>query len=194
MDFANLIWFQTQFLILAKARRTRAHLSRVLVIRDKLDQQNFLVCGRATFTAFSSFVTCKPNIKYVCYFSSLVTKKFSCAASKRQARLNRKTCACVQLAELKTTWRIKITSSCLVFNSASCMHAQIFLFRRACRLLAAHENFFVVNDEKYQTCLIFGLHVTNDENAVKMHTRKFCRSNLSRITSTRDKCARVRRA
>jgi hypothetical protein len=26
------------------------------------------------------------------------------------------------------------------------------------------------------------------------HTRKFCRSNLSRITSTRDKCARVRRA
>jgi hypothetical protein len=26
------------------------------------------------------------------------------------------------------------------------------------------------------------------------HTRKFCRSNLSRIPSTRDKCARVRRA
>ena len=77
----------------AKARRTRAHLSRVLVIRDKLDRQNFLVC------------------------------------------------ACVQLAELKTTWRIKITSSCLVFNSASCTHAQIFLFRRACRLFAAHENF-----------------------------------------------------
>jgi hypothetical protein len=42
-------------------------------------------------------------------------KKFSCAASKRQARLNRKICACVQLAELKTTWRIKITSSCLVW-------------------------------------------------------------------------------
>jgi hypothetical protein len=57
--------------------------------------------------------------------------------------------------------------------------------------------FFVTNDEKYQTCLIFGLHVTNDENAVnvtRMHTRKFCQSNLSRITSTRDKCARVRRA
>ena len=58
--------------------------------------------------------------------------------------------------------------SCLVFNSASCTHAQIFLFRRACRLLAAHENFFVTNDEKYQTCLIFGLHVTNDENAVNV--------------------------
>ena len=125
-------------------------------------------------------------------FRHHVTKKFSCAASKRQARLNRKICACVQLAELKTTWRIKITSSCLVFNSASCTHAQIFLFRRACRLLAAHENFFVTNDKKYQTCLIFGLHVTNDECCP--HTRKFCRSNLSRITSTRDKCARVRRA
>ena len=58
--------------------------------------------------------------------------------------------------------------ACLVFNSASCMHAQIFLFRRACRLLAAHENFFVTNDEKYQTYLIFGLHVTNDENAVNV--------------------------
>jgi hypothetical protein len=30
----------------SKARRTRAHLSRVLVIRDKLDRQNFLVCGQ----------------------------------------------------------------------------------------------------------------------------------------------------
>jgi hypothetical protein len=29
-----------------KARRTRAHLSGVLVIRDKLDRQNFLVCGQ----------------------------------------------------------------------------------------------------------------------------------------------------
>ena len=29
-----------------KARRTRAHLSRALVIRDKLDRQNFLVCGQ----------------------------------------------------------------------------------------------------------------------------------------------------
>jgi hypothetical protein len=81
-----------------------------------------------------------------------------CAASKRQAHLNRKICTCVQLAELKTTWRIKITST----------HAQIFLFRRACHLLAAHENFFVTNDEKYQTGLIFGLHVTNDENAVNV--------------------------
>ena len=96
---------------------------------------------RATFTEFSSFVTCKPNIKHVWSFSSFVTKKFSCAASKRQARLNRKICARVQLAELKTTWLIKITSSCLVFNSESCTHAQIFLFRRACRLLAADENF-----------------------------------------------------
>jgi hypothetical protein len=55
---------------------------------------------RATFTAFWSFVTCKPNIKHVWYFSSFVTKKFSCAASKRQARLNRKICACVQLADV----------------------------------------------------------------------------------------------
>ena len=122
---------------------------------------------RATFTAFSAFVTCKPNIKHVWYFSSFVTKKFSCAASKRQARLNRKNCACVQLAELKTRHELVILI-CHVFNSASCTHAQFFLFRRACRLLAAHENFFVTNDEKYQTCLIFGLHVTNDVNAVNV--------------------------
>ena len=116
-----------------------------------------------------------------------MTKKFSCAAaSKRQARLNRKICACVQLAELKTTWRIKITSSCLVFNSASCTHAQIFLFRRACRLLAAHENFFVTNDEKYQTCLIFGLHVTNDENAVNVA----CVAGLRSIHTGRDSTTR----
>ena len=75
---------------------------------------------------------------------------------------------------MRATCRIKnnmadhITSSWLVFNSASCTHAQIFLFRRACRLLAAHENFFVTNDEKYQTCLIFGLYVMNDENAVNV--------------------------
>ena len=97
-----------------------------------------------------------------------MTKKFSCAASKRQARLNRKICACVQLAELKTRHELVILIRYVVFNSASCTHAQIFLFRRACRLLAAHENFFVTNDEKYQTCLIFGLHVTNDENAVNV--------------------------
>jgi hypothetical protein len=48
------------------------------------------------------------------------------------------------------------------------MHAQIFLFMRACRLLAAHEKVFVTNDEKYQTCLKFGLHVTNDDNAVNV--------------------------
>jgi hypothetical protein len=76
-----------------------------------------------------------------------VTKNSCVRQSKRQVRLNRKICACVQLAELKATWRIKITSLCLVFNSASCMHAQIFLFRRACRLLAAHKNFLVTNDE-----------------------------------------------
>ena len=29
-----------------EARRTRVHLSRVLVIRDKLDRQSFLVCGQ----------------------------------------------------------------------------------------------------------------------------------------------------
>jgi hypothetical protein len=96
---------------------------------------------RATFMAFSSFVTCKPNIKHVWYFLSFVTKKFSCAASKRQARLNRKICACVQLAELKTRHELVILIRHVFFNSASCTHAQIFLFRRACRLLAAHENF-----------------------------------------------------
>jgi hypothetical protein len=74
---------------------------------------------RATFTAFSSFVTCKPNIKHVWYFSSFVTKKFSCAASKRQARLNRKICACVQLAELKTRHDLVILIRHVVFNSAS---------------------------------------------------------------------------
>jgi hypothetical protein len=91
----------------------------------------------------------------------------------------------VQLAELKTTWRIKITRSCLVFNSARCTHAQIFLFRRACRLLAAHENFFDI----WFTC-----HEWRKCRKCCPHTRKFCRSNLSRITSTREKCARVRRA
>ena len=57
----------------------------------------------------------------------------------------------------------------VVFNySASCTHAHIVLFKRTCRLVAAHEDFFVANDEKYQTCLIFGLHVANDENAVNV--------------------------
>jgi hypothetical protein len=74
----------------------------------------------------------------------------------------------VQLAELKTRQELVILIRHVVFNSASCTHAQIFLFRRACRLLAAHEHFFVTNDEKYQTCLILGLHVTNDENAVNV--------------------------
>jgi hypothetical protein len=74
----------------------------------------------------------------------------------------------VQLAELKTRHELVILIRHVVFNSASCTHAQIFLFQRACRLLAAHENFFVTNDEKYQTCLIFGLHVTNDQNAVNV--------------------------
>ena len=32
--------------LVPKAHRTRAHLSRVLVIRDKLDRQNVLVCGQ----------------------------------------------------------------------------------------------------------------------------------------------------
>ena len=57
----------------------------------------------------------------------------------------------------------------VVFNYfASCTHAHIVLFKRTCRLVAAHEDFFVTNDKKYQTCLIFGLHVTNDENAVNV--------------------------
>jgi hypothetical protein len=78
----------------------------------------------------------------------------------------------VQLAELKTRHELVILIRHVVFNSASCTHAQIFLFRRACRLLAQHENFFVTNDEKYQTCLIFGLHVTNEENAVNVARRR----------------------
>jgi hypothetical protein len=74
----------------------------------------------------------------------------------------------VQLAELKTRHELVILIRHVVFNSAGCTHAQIFLFRRACRLLAAHGNFFVTNDEKYQTSFILGLHVTNDENAVNV--------------------------
>ena len=68
-------------------------------------------------------------------------KNFLCAASKRQSRLNRKICACVQLAELKTRHELVILIHHVAFNSASCTHAQIFLFRHACRLLAAHKNF-----------------------------------------------------
>jgi hypothetical protein len=72
------------------------------------------------------------------------------------------------------------------FNSASCTHAQIFLFRRASRLLAAHENFFVTNDEKYQTCLIFGLHVTNDENAVNVaRTRGHFALSIQLVTNNK---------
>ena len=37
-----------------------------------------------------------------------------------------------------------------------------------CRLFAAPKNILVTNDEKYQTCLMFGLHVTIDENAVNV--------------------------
>jgi hypothetical protein len=83
-------------------------------------------------------------------------------------RANRNICAGGQLAELKTRYKLVILIRHVVFYSESCTHAQILLFRRACRLLAAHVNFFVTNDEKYQTCLIFGLQVTNDENAVNV--------------------------
>ena len=41
-------------------------------------------------------------------------------------------------------------------------------FKRTCSLLATNESFSVTNDENYQTCLIFALHVTNDENAVSV--------------------------
>jgi chemotaxis regulatin CheY-phosphate phosphatase CheZ len=37
---------QTWRRVFNKARRTRAHLSRILVICDKLDRQNFLMCGQ----------------------------------------------------------------------------------------------------------------------------------------------------
>ena len=40
--------------------------------------------------------------------------------------------------------------------------------KRTCSLLATNESFSVTNDENYQTCLIFGLRVTNDENAVSV--------------------------
>jgi hypothetical protein len=73
-------------------------------------------------------------------------KKIIVCGEQTTTRLNRKICACVQLAELKTTWRIKITSSCLVFNSASYACAN-FPIQARCRLLAAHDNFFVTNDE-----------------------------------------------
>ena len=42
---------------------------------------------RATLTAFLSFVTCKPDMKHVWYFSSFVHKRLSCASNKRQVRL-----------------------------------------------------------------------------------------------------------
>jgi hypothetical protein len=97
----------------AHERTCRAYLLFVTSWIDKMSS-----CG-ATFTAFSSFVTCKPNIKHVWYFSSFMTKKFSCAASKRQARLNRKICSCAQLAELKKRHELVILISHVVFNSAS---------------------------------------------------------------------------
>jgi hypothetical protein len=52
---------------------------------------------------------------------------------------------------------------------------------------AAHEKFFVTNDEKYQKCLIFGLHVTNDENAVNVART---RGNFVDPLVTNDKYAR----
>jgi hypothetical protein len=44
-------------------------------------------------------------------------------------------------------------------------------------------SFLWTNDKKYQTCLIFGLHVMNDENSVNVaHTcsKIFCQSKLPR--------------
>jgi hypothetical protein len=98
----------------SKARRTRAHLSRVLVIRDKLDRQNFLVCGQHLRHFRHSW-----HVKPVNQISNMFDI-------------------------FRHSWQ-KDTSSIVirhvVFNSASCTHAHIFLFRRACRLLAARENF-----------------------------------------------------
>ena len=45
-DYCSSVWDGLGETLSCKARRTRAHLSRVLVIRDKLDRQNFLVCGQ----------------------------------------------------------------------------------------------------------------------------------------------------
>ena len=78
--------------------------------------------------------------------------------------------------------------------SASCTHAHIVLFKRTCRLLAANEDFFVTNDEKYQTCLIFGLHVTNDENAVNVARTRgnfvdpTCHEKQTRYLVEEEKC------
>ena len=89
----------------AHERTCRAYLFFLTIY---LNRQSFLVCGQL-FVAFSSFVTCKPNIKHVWY---------------------------------------------LVYLSQ-------------------------MTKMPYKYC---------------PHTRKLCRSDLSRITSTRDKCTRVRRA
>ena len=69
-----------------------------------------------------------------------------------------KICACVQFCRIKNNMADQN-------HEHACVN---FPIQARCRLLAAHENFFVTNDEKYQTCLIFGLHVTNDENAVNV--------------------------
>jgi hypothetical protein len=50
-------------------------------------------------------------------------------------------------------------------------------------LLAAHENFFVTNDEKYQTCLIFGLHVTNDAHEEILSIQLVTNNKYARTTS-----------
>jgi hypothetical protein len=104
----------TKSYTLGKARRTRAHLSRVLVIRDKLDRQNFLVCGQ-------------------------------------------------HLRHFRHSWHVNQISN--MFD----------IFRHS----------WQKNSRVWRA---------NDKRAWIGKFAHFCRSNMSRITSTRDKCARVRRA
>jgi hypothetical protein len=74
--------------------------------------------------------------------------------------------------------RIVLCNVGLMLQNTKFTHAQISLFRRTC-------HFF----ESFVWYLVS--HVTNDDNAA--HTRIFCRSKLSGMTSGRDKCDRVRR-
>jgi hypothetical protein len=142
-----------------KARRTRAHLSRVLVIRDKLERQNFLVCGQHLRHFRHSW-----HVNQISNMFDIFRRSWQKNSRVRRAndkRLNRKICACVQLAGLKTK------------TSSWFWSAMLF------------SNMFDI----WFTC-----HEWRKCHKCCPHKRKFCRSNLSRITSTRDKCARVRRA
>jgi hypothetical protein len=82
--------------------------------------------------------------------------------------LKRNICECVQLAELKTRHKLVILIRHVVFLFCK-LHAYAnFPIQARLSFARRTREFFVTNDEKYQTCLIFGLHVTNDENAVNV--------------------------